>query len=88
MGKQVTCARCKGRGTVKVSAPFIPTKKSNVPHAEEQVEFRRNDARVFLTAISDEGRDFDLDTQHLLDLFYTTLFAILVATPLARLVPR
>lgn len=46
------------------------------------------DARMFLTAISDEGRDFYLDTQQLLDLFYPTLLSITVAIPLAHLVPR
>jgi len=46
------------------------------------------DARMFLTAITDEGRDFYLDTQQLLDLFYPTLLAITVAIPLAHLVPR
>lgn len=45
-------------------------------------------ARGFLTAITDEGREFYLDTQQLLDLFYPTLFAITVAIPLAHLVPR
>lgn len=47
-----------------------------------------DDARMFLTAISDTGRDFYLNTQQLLDLFYPTLFAITVAIPLAHLVPR
>ena len=47
-----------------------------------------DDARVFLTAITDAGRDFYLNTQQLLDLFYPTLFAITVAIPLAHLVPR
>ncbi len=46
------------------------------------------DARVFLTGISDAGRDFYLNTQQRLDLFYPTLFAITVAIPLAHLVPR
>ncbi len=46
------------------------------------------DARVFLTEITDTGRDFYLNTQHLLDLFYPTLFAITVAIPLIHLVPR
>jgi hypothetical protein len=47
-----------------------------------------DDARVFLTVITDAGRDFYLNTQQLLDLFYPTLFAITVAIPLAHLVPR
>ena len=47
-----------------------------------------DEARVFLTAITDAGRDFYLNTQQLLDLFYPTLFAITVAVPLAHLVPR
>ena len=47
-----------------------------------------DDARVFLTAITDTGRDFYLNTQQLLDLFYPTLFAITVAIPLVHLVPR
>ena len=47
-----------------------------------------DDARVFLTVITDAGRDFYLNTQQLLDLFYPTLFAITVATPLVHLMPR
>ena len=47
-----------------------------------------NEAREFLTVITDAGRDFYLNTQQLLDLFYPTLFAITVAIPLAHLVPR
>jgi len=47
-----------------------------------------DDARVFLTVISDTGRDFYLSTQQLLDLFYPTLFAITVAIPLIHLMPR
>jgi hypothetical protein len=47
-----------------------------------------DDALVFLTSITDAGRDFYLNTQQLLDFFYPTLFAIVVATPLAYLVPR
>lgn len=47
-----------------------------------------DDALLFLSAIDDTGRDFYLDTQHLLDLFYPTLFAITVAIPLVRFVPR
>ena len=47
-----------------------------------------DEARVFLAAISDAGRDFYLNTQQLLDLFYPTLFAISIAIPLAHLVPR
>lgn len=47
-----------------------------------------DDAQVFLTVITDAGRDFYLNTQQLLDLFYPTLFAITVAVPLAHLVPR
>jgi hypothetical protein len=47
-----------------------------------------DEARVFLTVITDAGRDFYLNTQQLLDLFYPTLFAITVAIPLAHLVPR
>jgi len=47
-----------------------------------------DEAQVFLTAINAMGRDFYLNTQQLLDLSYPTLFAISVAIPLARLVPR
>lgn len=47
-----------------------------------------DDALVFLTSITDAGRDFYLNTQQLLDFFYPTLFAIAVAIPLAYLVPR
>lgn len=50
--------------------------------------YSMEDARVFLTAITDSGRDFYLNTQQLLDLFYPTLFAISVAIPLAHLVPQ
>lgn len=46
------------------------------------------EARVFLTAMNDEGRDFYLNTQQLLDFFYPTLFAISVSIPLVHLVPR
>ncbi len=47
-----------------------------------------DDARVFLTVITDAGRDFYINTQQLLDLFYPTLLAITVATPLVHLMPR
>lgn len=47
-----------------------------------------DDALVFLSAIDDQGRDFYLDTQQLLDSMYPALFAITVAIPLVRLVPR
>ena len=47
-----------------------------------------NEAREFLTVITDTGRDFYLNTQQLLDLLYPTLFAITVAIPLVHLVPR
>ena len=47
-----------------------------------------DEAREFLTVITDAGRDFYLNTQQLLDLFYPTLFSITVAIPLAHLVPR
>ncbi|NND70276.1 MAG: hypothetical protein HKN43_01725 [Rhodothermales bacterium] len=46
------------------------------------------DAQVFLTVITDAGRDFYLNTQQRLDFFYPTLFAISIAIPLAYLVPR
>ena len=47
-----------------------------------------DDAQVFLTLITDAGRDFYLNTQQPLDLFYPTLFAITVAIPLVHLLPR
>jgi hypothetical protein len=47
-----------------------------------------NDAQVFMEAISDSGRAFYLNTQHLLDFFYPTLFAIVVGIPLLHLTPR
>ena len=46
-----------------------------------------DEAQVFLTVITDAGRDFYLDTQQYLDLFYPTLFAITVAISLSHLVP-
>jgi len=46
------------------------------------------DARVFLTALTDAGRDFYLNTQQLLDLFYPTLLAITLAIPFVHLMPR
>lgn len=46
-----------------------------------------DEAQVFLTAITDAGRDFYLDTQQYLDLFYPTLFAITAAISLNHLVP-
>lgn len=46
------------------------------------------EAQVFLTAMNNEGRDFYLNIQQLLDFFYPTLFAISVAIPLAHLLPR
>ncbi|MFK7893439.1 MAG: hypothetical protein AB8B63_21665 [Granulosicoccus sp.] len=47
-----------------------------------------DEARVFLTVITDAGRDFYLNTQQFLDMFYPTLFAITVAIPLAHLMSR
>lgn len=46
------------------------------------------EARVFLMAITDAGRDFYLNTQQLLDLFYPSLLAITLAIPLVHLMPR
>ncbi len=46
------------------------------------------DAQMFLSVISEAGRDFYLNTQQLLDLFYPTLFAITVAIALIHLMPR
>jgi len=47
-----------------------------------------DDAVSFLTAITDTGRDFYLNTQQLLDSFYPALFATTVAIALAHLLPR
>lgn len=47
-----------------------------------------DEARLFLTSITDAGRDFYLNTQQLLDLFYPTLFAITLSIPMVHLVPR
>ncbi len=47
-----------------------------------------DDAREFLMAITDEGRDFYLNTQQYLDWFYPTFMAITIAIPLIHLVPR
>ena len=46
------------------------------------------EARVFLSAMSSEGREFYLNTQQLLDFFYPTLFAITVSIALIHLMPR
>jgi len=46
------------------------------------------DSRLFLTVISDQGRDFYLNTQQLLDFLYPTLFSITVAIALVHLLPR
>ena len=46
------------------------------------------EARVFLSAMSSEGREFYLNTQQLLDFFYPTLFAITVSIALVHLMPR
>jgi|GEM_PF-482333 len=50
--------------------------------------YSHDDAREFLTAITDAGRDFYLGTQQLLDLSYPTLVAITLTIPLFHLVPR
>jgi len=47
-----------------------------------------DDARVFLTVITDSGRDFYLNTQQLLDLFYPTLYAITIAIAMIHLMPQ
>jgi hypothetical protein len=47
-----------------------------------------DDALVFVTAITDTGRDFYLNTQQRLDLFYPALFAATVAIALVHLLPR
>jgi len=47
-----------------------------------------NDARMFLTGITDEGRDFYLNTQQILDFSYPTLLAITVAIPLVHWLPK
>ena len=60
----------------------------SVPFDMRPGGYSLDDARVFLTAITDEGRDFYLNTQQYLDRFYPTLMAITIAIPLAHLVPR
>lgn len=59
-----------------------------VPFDKRPGGYSFDDARGFLTAISDEGRDFYLNTQQYLDWFYPTLMAITIAIPLAHLLPR
>ena len=59
-----------------------------VPYDMRPGGYSLDDAREFLMAITDEGRDFYLNTQQFLDLFYPTLMAITIAIPLAHLVPR
>jgi len=46
-----------------------------------------DEAQVFLMGITDAGRDFYLETQQYLDLFYPTLFAITTAFALHHLIP-
>ncbi|MFK8075700.1 MAG: hypothetical protein AB8B84_03875 [Granulosicoccus sp.] len=46
-----------------------------------------DEAQVFLTVITDAGRDFYLDTQQYLDIFYPTLFATTAAISLLHLAP-
>ncbi|MFK7860909.1 MAG: hypothetical protein AB8B64_18975 [Granulosicoccus sp.] len=60
----------------------------SVPFDMRPGGYSLDDARAFLTAITDEGRDFYLNTQQYLDWFYPTLMAITIAIPLACLVPR
>ena len=45
------------------------------------------EARAFLTALSDEGRDFYLRVQHRLDLIYPALLALATGWALLRLAP-
>ena len=71
------------------SLPLVSEMASGiVPFDMRPGGYSFDDARVFLTVITDAGRDFYLDTQQFLDFFYPTLFAITVAIPLAYLVPR
>ncbi len=62
--------------------------RGGVPFDMRPGGYSLEDARVFLAVINNEGRDFYLNTQQLLDFFYPTLFAITVAIPLVHLVPR
>lgn len=71
------------------SLPLVSeTAGGGVPFDMRPGGYSFDDARVFLTAISDAGRDFYLNTQQLLDVFYPTLFAITVAIALVHLMPR
>jgi len=47
-----------------------------------------DEALIFLESISDSGRNFYLNTQHVLDFFYPGLLAISLAIPLIHLMPR
>lgn len=47
-----------------------------------------DEARAFLSGMTDAGRDFYLNTQQRLDVIYPTLLAITVAIPLAYWAPR
>jgi hypothetical protein len=60
----------------------------DVPFDMRPGGYSLEEARVFLTALNNEGRDFYLNTQQLLDFFYPTLLAITLSIPLVHLVPR
>lgn len=47
-----------------------------------------DEALIFLESISDSGRNFYLNTQHVLDFIYPCLLAVSLAIPLIHLTPR
>lgn len=59
----------------------------DVPFDMRPAGYSFEEAQVFLTLISDAGRVFYLDTQHYLDFFYPTLFAITAAIALNHSLP-
>lgn len=60
----------------------------NVPFDMRPGGYSFDEAIIFLESISDSGRNFYLNTQHVLDFFYPGLLAASLAIPLIHLMPR
>jgi len=60
----------------------------NVPFDMRPGGYSFDEALIFLKTINDSGRNFYLNTQHVLDFFYPSLLAVSLAIPLIHLLPR
>ncbi|MEP2532015.1 hypothetical protein [Shimia sp.] len=71
------------------SLPFIAEQADGlVPFDMRPLGYTPEEARTFITALSEEGRVFYLDVQHMLDFIYPALLAAMLIIGLQLVFPR